>query len=81
MGNILVWYKRLSPCRALEFSRAIAWTVIPLTLAFSFMLDGKSTPLAKELVDAGLGAATHKSIWMKQMSFSPPSVAGGFHLI
>lgn len=46
--------------RALQLPQATAWKVVSLTLAFSFTLEGKTIPVAEELVDASAGTARHK---------------------
>lgn len=48
------------PLRSTSTPWVTAWNTVPLTLAFSFMLDGKTAPTTEELVDASLGAARHK---------------------
>lgn len=46
--------------RAFQLLWETAWDTVPLTLAFPFMLDGKTALTTEELVDASLGAAKHK---------------------
>lgn len=52
------------PLQGTSTLRVTAWDTVPLTVAFSFMLDGKTAPTTEELVDASLGAAKHKHRWM-----------------